>query len=200
MDTRYSDDRRLLKECLSHVEGAWDRFVDRYARLVYAAIVQTLGKHGFPTQHHTVEDLYQSVFLSLIERGCRDLRQFRWECKLGSWLHVVAVRQTIDFLRRQKPNPVSLNGDTDLEESIRAQLSDSNPSPDQHVAEKEEKLLLAKARSQLKPREQLFVELYYVKELPAASVAQLLGITANNVYQMKSRIRSKIRRILEKVM
>ena len=199
MDTGRSAEKKLINRCLSQDNKAWAGFVDEYNRLIYKAISQTLKKHAFPPENEIVDDLFQSVFLSLVERNCKKLRQFKWNCKLSSWLYIIAVRETIDFLRRQTIPPLSLNGNTDPETSARRQLSNGKPNPGDQIEQKEERRLLETMKNSLKPREQFFVELYYMRELSVSEVAQVMNIEPNNVYQMKSRIRDKMRDMIEKI-
>jgi predicted DNA-binding protein YlxM (UPF0122 family) len=44
----------------------------------------------------------------------------------------------------------------------------------------------------------LFLELYYRKELPPESIAEILSITVNAVYSKKTRIREKLIKIAKK--
>ena len=92
-----SDEKKLLEKCLAQDKSAWDGFVDLYSGVISHAIVKTLKRYSFPLENQIVDDLFQTVFLSLIDNNCKKLRQFEWKCKLSSWLHTIAVRITIDF-------------------------------------------------------------------------------------------------------
>jgi DNA-directed RNA polymerase specialized sigma24 family protein len=50
------------------------------------------------------EDIYSSVFLSLIENNFKKLRQFRNKnaCSLTTWLTIITSRMTIDYMRKDK--------------------------------------------------------------------------------------------------
>ena len=43
----FSDENTLLEKCLAQDKKAWDIFVERYNRLIYKSIVQTLKKYSF---------------------------------------------------------------------------------------------------------------------------------------------------------
>jgi len=197
MKFKVSDDNSLLEKCLAQEKKAWDSFVDRYNRLIYKSIVQTLKKYSFTIENQIVDDLFQTVFLSLVEFNCKKLRQYKGKCKLSSWLHIIAVRITIDFLRKQSIH-CSLNGETKEEKSIKESIANGNPLPDELIDQEEEKMIFNKIISKLNTREQLFVELYYSRELPSAKVGRIMNITPNNVYQIKSRVREKMKTIVEK--
>ena len=193
----FPDEREVLEGCLAQDKKAWDTFVERYNRLISHAIVQTLRKHSFAVENHVVDDLFHSVFLSLIENNCRKLRQFRWKCKLSSYLHLISVRMTIDYLRKKSAD-FSLNGARDEEISLRDRLANGNPRADELVESKDEKRIFEQIKSTLTSREQLFVELYYCRELVPDEIARILNTTPNNVYQFKSAVRKKMKKLVKK--
>lgn len=193
------DERKLLEGCLAQDKQAWDTFVEKYNRLISHAIVITLKKYSFTTEDHLVGDLFHTVFLSLIENNCKKLRQFRWKCKLSSWLHIIAVRVTIDYLRKQSDH-LSLNGETDEEIPLKERITNGNPLADELIELKEEERIFEQIKKTLTSRERLFVELYYCRELSAAETARILNTTANNVYQLKSRVREKMKEAAGKLL
>ncbi len=192
-------ERKLLEGCLSQDKGSWDTFVDNYSRLISHAIVQTLRKYCFEMDNQLVDDLFHIAFLSLIENNCKKLRQFQWKCKLSSWLHMIAVRVTIDYLRKHSELP-SINGETDEEKYIKSSIRNGNPLPSELVEMEEEKRIFEQIKEKLTSRECLFVELYYCRELPPTEVAVILNTTANNIYQLKNKVREKMKKIAKKLL
>lgn len=195
----FADESKLLKGCLSQDKKSWDIFVKRYNRLISHAIVQTLNRYASTPENHIVDDLFHTVFLSLIEDSCKKLRQFRWKCKLSSWLHIIAVRVTIDYLRKQLEHP-SLNGETTEEKSLKETMTNGNPLPGELIELKEEKRIFEQIKSALISRERLFVELYYSRELSPTEIAKILNTTENNIYQLKSTVREKMKKMVEKLL
>jgi len=194
MTPRLFDEKALLKRCLEDDKRAWDTFVERYNRVIYGAIVQTLTKYSFSEKNQVIEDLFQTVFLSLIEFNFKKLRQFQGKCKLSSWLHIISARIAIDFLRKKKEQ-FSLNGETDQEKSFKEGLTNGKPLPDDLLNQKDEQKLYEIIKNQLNARDRLFVELFYVKELSPAEVSKIMNITPNNVYQIKNRVRNTMAKI-----
>lgn len=191
------DERKLLEGCLAQDKKAWDIFVDRYNRLISHAIVQTLKRYSFATENRVVHDLFHTVFLCLLENNCKKLRQFRWKYKLSSWLHIIAVRVTIDYLRKQSED-LSLNGETHGEIPLKERMANGNPLADELIELKEEERIFEQIKKNLTTREQLFVELYYCRDLSVPETARILNTTANNVYQLKSIVRGKMKKMVEK--
>ena len=194
-----SDEKKLLERCLTKDKKAWDTFVERYNNLISHAILKTLEKYSFAPASQVVPDLFHTVFLSLIDDNCKKLRQFKEKCRLSSWLHIIAVRVTIDFLRKQSVPP-SLNGKTTEEISLREGVTNGNPLPDSLIELKEEKKIFQEIKKALTSKERLFVELCYSHELSPTKIAGILNTTENNVYQLKSRVREKMRKIAEQLL
>lgn len=199
LDPTFPDEKKLLNKCLARDKKAWDTFVERYNHLISHAIVQTLNRCSFAPIAQEVPDLFNTVFLSIIEDDCKKLKQFQWKCKLSSWLYIIAVRATIDFLRKQ-PGGLSLNGATAEEISLRKGIRNGNPLPDDIIELKEEKEIIEQTKKTLTSKERFFVELYYSRELSPTKIARIMNTTENNVYQLKSRVREKMKKIAEKLL
>src|SRR5215471_10066801 len=99
-------EKALIAGCLRSEKAAWDSFVLLYSNLVYHTIKKTLSLHHVEPDTDLVEDLYQEFFVSLLRNDYKKLRQFSGAhgCSLASWVRLLTVRLTIDFLRKQGPN------------------------------------------------------------------------------------------------
>ncbi len=188
--SKFSDDKKLLAGCMKGHQNAWDAFLERYSGLIFHAIRKTLEKYSLIDKEQVVDDLFQRVFLSFMESDCKKFRQFRWKCKLSTWLYTVAVRMTMDFARKEGSS-VSLKND------VSASIPDDLPLPDRMVEMKQENIVYEKIKQKLSPREQLFLRLLYDQELPVAQIAGIMSITENNVYQLKNRVTRKMKKILD---
>ena len=189
------NEKRLLEKCLAGDKGAWDIFVEEYSSLISQAIIRTLNRYSASTDRQTVEDLFQTVFLSLIANNFKKLYQFRHKCKLSTWLYTVAVRVAIDHLRKRTEH-LSLNGGRDEEMPLKETLTNGNPGPSEVLERKEEKEIFEQIKEILNARERLFVELFYHRELHPEKIARIMNTSKNNVYQMKSLVRRKMQKIV----
>jgi len=189
-----SNEDVLIKKCIDREKKAWDVFVEKYNRLIYNAIIKTINKYSYSNENQIIDDIFQTVFLSLIDNNCKKLRQFQGKCKLSSWLHIISVRATIDFIKK-KAIKLSINGETGEEQSLREKITNGNPLPDKILDQKEGMKIFEAIKSDLNTKEQLFVELYYCRELPPDEVSKIMSITKNNVYQIKNRVKGKMREL-----
>jgi RNA polymerase sigma factor (sigma-70 family) len=189
-----SDDDLLIRKCIAQDKKAWDVFVDKYNRLIYGAIIKTINRYSYSADDQLVDDIFQMVFLSLIDHECKKLKQFKKKCKLSSWLHIIAVRTTIDYMKK-KSIKFSIDGDSKQEKVLKEKLSDERSLPDEILIQEEKINIYESVKNRLNTKEKFFVELYYTRELSPDDVAKVMNIKTNNVYQIRKRVQEKMEHI-----
>ncbi|MHA2039239.1 MAG: RNA polymerase sigma factor [Promethearchaeota archaeon] len=194
-----NEDFTLLNECISGKKEAWDLFVDRYSNLIYHSILGILKNYSVLFEHSEVEDIYHSIFLSLIEKNYRKLRQYegRDQCTFTSWIQVISKNHTINFIKAQKHH-VSLDDDKDETRPLIEKMHDNKVSVPDQMESMEDKRIIKKAINDLPLSDRLFMKLYYVKELPPDEIANIMNVSVNTIYSKKKRTPEKIEKILKK--
>jgi len=192
-----NDDFSLLTKCINGEQAAWDIFVKRYSKLVYHSVHQTLNLNSYAHKTDDIEDIHNGIFLSFIENDFKKLRQFegRKGCSLSSWIRLLSVRTTIDFLRSQKIH-LSIDDDNETAHPIIETLSDTRASVQKQIETAETEMALKGAINELPVSDRLFIRLYYEKELPEEEIAGIMHVSVNTIYSKKNRIREKIKKIL----
>ena len=192
-----SGDLALLTECISGSKEAWDAFVGRFSKLIYFAINKTLRLHNHSLPQDDVDDLFNSVFVSLLDHNYKKLRQFegRDGCTLTSWIRLITINHTIDFLRGQKQH-ISIDDDSDDRQPLAARLPDRGTSFEERLEDAGTARALKEAIGELPESDRLFMELFYEKELKPEEIAGIMNVTVNTVYSKKNRIREKLQKIL----
>lgn len=192
-----SKDLRLLSECISGSKDAWDIFVELYSKLIYFAINKTLKLHSHSLHQDDVDDLFNTVFVSLLDNNFKKLRQFegRDGCTLSSWVRLITINHTIDFLRGQKQH-ISIDDDSDDRQPLGDRLPDRNISFEEQLDQADTARALKEAIEELPESDRLFMELFYEKELPPEEIAGIMNVSVNTVYSKKNRVREKLQKIL----
>ena len=193
-------DSYIIERCLNASDPeAWEEFVRTYADLVWHTIHRTFALYNFAYQKEDAEDLFNAIFLALIEGNFGKLRQFRGDnnCSLSTWLAVVAGRRTIDFIRQDKGH-LSI-GPADADGDIWAAIADGGCPADTLLAEKQNLEILAREVRLFMPRDRLIYHLIFVRECSAEETAKLLGLSAGLVYSRKHRIIQRLKKILSVV-
>jgi RNA polymerase sigma factor (sigma-70 family) len=190
-----SSDEQLLAGCLSGQDKeAWEIFVRRYSPLVWASIRKTFFSVHYQYAREDIEDVYSTVFLSLVDDNLRRLRLFekRNACSLSTWLTIVGVRATLDYLRKQKKRYV-INGEPYSKEPWQS-VHEKGSAFEDVILEKEMEESLAKALSALSPKDRLIYELIYDKDTPPEEIAAITGLSVTAIYSRKSRIIGKLKK------
>lgn len=182
-------DKTLIAGCLRGDKAAWDAFVVQYSGLVYHSIRKIFALHHVKLDDHAIEDLYQEFFVAILREDFKKLRQFRGErgCTLASWVRLVTVRMTIDFLRKHEPDYTRVSDD------IRSDFPDLAES----LVSREQEASLYHAIELLPARDRLILQLSLCENLPPQDIAGILKMSVNAIYTQKSRILDKLRDILE---
>jgi hypothetical protein len=79
-------EKTLIARCVKGEKAAWDAFVRQYSGLIYHTIRKTFALHHTEPRMEIVDDLFQDIFLSLVNNEFAQLRRFRGDdgCTLAS--------------------------------------------------------------------------------------------------------------------
>jgi len=183
------DDRALLAKCFAGDRVASEALVRRFSDLVYKTVQYTLRARQVPFKGEDLEDLHNTVFLNLFERGCRKLRQYQGRngCSLASWIRLVAVRIILNHLRRKGPDAAfGQKRRISIEELAHVKGEEADALLLMERAEQER--LIQEGIQTLTPRERMFVKLHFSQSLPVEQVARTMRISMENAYTVKHRV------------
>jgi RNA polymerase sigma-70 factor (ECF subfamily) len=168
ISTDTNDDRELLARTGAGDRQALTELYIRYRGAVFAYLLRLT-----PDQH-LAEDLLQETFVAVWKSAA----SFAGRSTVKTWLIGVAHRQAHNVLRRRAE---SLADEAEL-----AQLAAADPEPENAALEqaRREELLAAIAQLSLAHRETL--ALAFGQEMPAAEIAEALGVPIGTV---RSRLR-----------
>ena len=125
-------DEQLVELAVADDHAAFDEIVRRWERKIFALCFGMLGRED------DAGDAGQEAFIA----AYRNIKNFRGEAKVSSWLHRIAVNQCLTIKRRQKSRSEDLLDDDDGSEE-RTFVASPNYSP-ARVIEKTERLTLVR--------------------------------------------------------
>lgn len=164
-----------LDRLLNGDKPAWDRFVGRYAPVIYAAVHRRLGPSG---RNDDAEDVAQDVFVRLCARDFRLLRSYDpSRARITTWLTVIAGSAAIDHLRRQRGYTQPLDAvpeaalAVDPVEPVRIKIPDGL----------------------LSPRQTLILDMLYMREMDVADAAATLGVDPQTIRSTHHKALTKLR-------
>ncbi len=168
-------DRELVQRVAEGDTEAFGRVVERYSEPLYNLALRIVRDPA------RAEDVVQETFIRAYER----IDGFRGAGSLSTWLYRIACNRAIDDCRRRRW--VRLD---DRMQRLAAE-ADEPRYDDEAVAQ------MHRALERLAPEERALVALFYEEERSVAEIAQITGLTENNVKVKLHRVRQRIRRYME---
>ncbi len=193
-----AEDKQLLSKAISGSKKASEALVRRFSDPVYRTIQYTLLTRNVSFTRDDLEDLHNTIFLSLFENRCRKLRQYegRNGCSLFSWIRMITVRTILDHIRKRGLDAISSRKNL-IPMEILPELTDTGNGVLHQIEKQEQIQLLNAAMEKLPPRELLFIKLHIEKALSLAQVAKIMNISASNAYTLKHRAIKKLKQYME---
>jgi RNA polymerase sigma-70 factor (ECF subfamily) len=180
METLGSDEV-IVERALTGDAEAFGELVRRWERRIFALTYGMLGRE------EDARDATQETFLAAF----RNLRGFRGEAKVSSWLHRIAVNQCISRQRRAKVRSESALDDEQENEaaSFAAPLSES---PARLVEGRQETLAVRRAINSLPVELRQVVVMKEFEELTFREIADVLDLPLSTV---KSRLYTALKQL-----
>ena len=192
--TTTTSDGELISRCLVCKDfEAWEQFVRKYSHLIWSCIHKTFRSSSFRYTAEDVEDVYSAIFLSLLENNCKKLQQFqsRNACMLSTWLAVVAVHQTIDYLRQHRRCLASTCSE---QGELLGSVLDESPSIETVLMEKQRNHAVEAKLAALSSQDRALFDLLSAQNLKPEAAAKKLGITMTSFYTRKHRLIEKCKK------
>ena len=174
----------ILKRCLA---GDWSEYalvVERYQRLVWAAVDAVVAE---PCD---VPDLVQETFIKAFEK----LHTFGFRSSFSSWLYRVARNLALNHLRKhaRRPKASSLELDDNAGRNADESLG-AGGRPEANLWQAEQERELERLIRQLPEHYREVINLYYLQELSYEEIAEHVGRPLNTIRTHLRRAREQLK-------
>lgn len=139
-------------------EAAFAYLLDRYSEQLYAVIRRIVYRH------EDADDVLQNTFIKV----WKNIKTFKGNSKLSTWMYSIATNEALSFIRREKPErklPMTTE-DYDIAQTL---MSDPYFDGDELEAQ-----FLA-AIAELPEKQRLTFELRYFEDLPYKEISEITG-------------------------
>ncbi|MDI6771997.1 MAG: RNA polymerase sigma factor [bacterium] len=174
-----AEDRQLLRAFARGEESAFTALVIKYRESVYRVARRMLGSH------EDAADVAQEVFI----RAHRALARFDGRSRLYTWLYRITVNLCLDLRGRSSRFPL-----LDDEDGVRDRSG--IPAAEDEAEGREAGRLVARAVSQLPPRQRAMTVLRLYQDLPYQEIASIMGCSEGTVKATMFAALRKLRRTL----
>lgn len=155
------DEQELIEQLQdpSTCRKAFERVIQLYSEQLYWQIRRMVQNHD------DASDILQNVFL----KAWSAIDRFRGSAKLSTWLHKIAINESLTFIDQQKRKP-SANDSTDDEFSLLSTIEADTDIDGNKLA-----LELRKAIALLPEKQRLVFNMRYFDEMPYDQISNILG-------------------------
>jgi RNA polymerase sigma-70 factor (ECF subfamily) len=176
-----TSDEQIVERALTGDAEAFGEIVLRWERRIFALSFGMLGRE------EDARDATQETFLSAF----RNLRGFRGDAKVSSWLHRIAVNQCITRQRRAKVRSESAI-ETEEERDASQFASPVSYSPARVVEARQRSAAVRRAVNSLPPDLRQVIVMKEFEELTFKEIAEALDIPLSTV---KSRLYTALKQL-----
>ena len=175
------DDVQLIRKILSGDDAAFGILVEKYQKSVHALAWRKIQ------DFHYAEEIMQDTFL----RAYKKLPTLKNPDQFAGWLHVIAHRLCIDWMRSQKSVMQSIE-DTPVEEI--EESSYTHHISGQRMTERTElsHKLVKKLLEKLPENERAVVTLFYLDEMSTKEIGKFMGVSVNTITSRLQRARKRM--------
>ena len=168
-------DAQLVSRCRAGDPDAWNEFVERFSRYVYA-----IAGRGFRLAEHDAEDVFQEVFTRAFER----LSDLRSDDAVRPWLAQLTRRLCIDKLRLLARDTPS---DTELDER----------EVDEALATLDEAMTVRAALDKIGDPCREILDRFFSRDESYRTIGDVLAMPAGTIASRISRCLEKVRAELD---
>ena len=180
-------DESLACKSLDGDMSAFEELVDRYKRPVFSIVYRMIG------QYQEAEDITQEVFINVYEK----LYQFDSNKKFGPWIYRIATNASISALRKKK-KVITLDFDETFGKAYEDYYTADSGDPQLMFEREELKIFTDKAINELPENYRVVIILRYQMDLNNQEIAEVLGVSKENIEVRVHRARKALRKIVEK--
>ena len=175
------DDVQLIRKILSGDDAAFGILVEKYQKSVHALAWRKVQ------DFHYAEEIMQDTFL----RAYKKLPTLKNPDQFAGWLHVIANRLCIDWVRSQKSVMQSIE-DTPVEEI--EESSYTHHISEQRMTKRTERYheLVKKLLERLPENERAVVTLFYLDEMSTKEIGKFMGVSVNTITSRLQRARKRL--------
>ena len=175
------DDVELIRKILSGDDAAFGILVEKYQESIHSLAWRKIR------DFHYAEEIMQDTFLKAYNK----LPTLKNPNQFAGWLHVIAKRLCIDWVRRQKLVMQSLEGTHPQEID---EFSYTQHLSEQRKTERTEYCheLVEKLLEKLPENERMVVTLYYLDEMSTKEIGDFMGVSVNTITSRLQRARTRL--------
>ena len=175
-------DQYLIDKTLEGDTAAFGELVDRYQNFVYTIAIRILKVC------EEAEEVAQDSFIKAYD----SLGTFRGDSKFSTWLYRIVYHKSLDRLKMNKRHSAY-----EINEEITDDSLDHIENGLEYLLSNERTALIRKCIAELPEDEAAIITFYYFEEQSVREIAEVTGLTEDNIKIKLYRSRKKLFSLLE---
>lgn len=188
-----ADELALVKRVKDGDNDAFGEIVDRYGKLMFNAALRVLSSVG------RGDDLADEITQNSFIKAWHNIRLFRGDCSLATWLYKITVNTARDELRAQaRRASLSLTLPTDdelFEWDVPVTYGDT--IPEESIERQETIRAVRRAVESLPDDMRRVIVLRDLNDMSYSDIADILGIELGTVKSRLNRARAELKKLLK---
>ena len=176
-------DETLIQQALAGRQSAFAMLVKRYEKYVFTLALRFVKNRE--DAHEVAQDCFMRMF--------RYMADFRGDCKFTTWLYKIVYSTSLNHLRKQNPNILSLD---DAERPLRIK-DESAADASASIERNDRNAALQRAIAMLSPDDASIITLFYLYEQSLDEICQVMDLTMSNAKTKLCRARQRLKTILD---
>ena len=169
------DEHKIIQRVLNGDVKAFEEIV-----IIFQDMVYTLANRVVKN-HEIAQEVAQDVFIKVFQ----SLNKFNEKSKLSTWIYRITYNLSINSYRSQKRQMITTEIDSNT-------ISGYSPDALTEMSKEERRQVINKSILLLPETERIIITLYYYEELPVAEIAEIVGISTQNIKVKLFRSRKKL--------
>ncbi len=172
-----SEEQIIIRNVINGDIQSFEQIVNSFQDMVTTLCFRILKNR------EEAEEIAQDVFVKVYQ----SLSKFNSRSRLSTWIYRIAYNTSVNRYKSQRKHALTTEIDNKTEYSM-------GSSPDAHyeLSKLEKKDIIDNAISKLPDIEQIIITLYYYDELSVGEIAEITGISKQNVKVRLFRSRQKL--------
>lgn len=182
------NEQKIIKQLKSGDYSNYDKIVDSYKNRVFGMA------YKFTNDYDEAQDLAQEVFLKIY----RQIKNFREESKLSTWIYRISVNTCLDW-KKKKERIKSINFSNMVNEENKDQtidIKDESMLPDEIILRDEDQKQIHKLIYELSDKYKSVLIMYHFNEMSYQDISKALNIPERTVetrlYRARRMLKDKI--------
>ena len=173
----------LIKNIISGDERAFKTFVDSFAAMVFRVIM------SFGISREDTEDISQEVFIDVY----RNLKKFRKESEISTWIYRIAINRSINFIRKSKQSRWVKRREDEISVVDKNTYEESS---EVKFVNNEQKKILYNSIKKLSKNQRIAFTLNKLDELSYKEISEIMNISVSSVESLMHRAKMNLQKSL----